>query len=206
MHTYIDMQVYTHHVHAGHGSKPNSLRCRKRSQNQKTLPVVGFMKMKVKNILKHIKKNDQTPITSDEFPWVKGHHGLCYEMRFFTSNFGNQGNCSLYIDVARSYLHNKAKNKKHHKTIEVPAMNITVTMSLYHYGGESATSEDGRGHEIKREMLETNMKQINSQGEASKTCVVASFPQLVSHAELGLPNAITEGRSTLDICVEMSPT
>ena len=86
--------------------------------------------------------------------------------------------------------------------IEIPAMNITVQLS--YDGSEGASSEAGRGHEIKTEMLETEVKKIDSRGEASKRSAVASFPQLVSHAELGLSDALAEGRSLLVIRVEMS--
>jgi hypothetical protein len=160
------------------------------------------MKIKTKDILKSIERNNQNPITSDKFPQVKGHHGPRYEMQFFPSNFG-KGNSSLYIDVARSYLHKKAKNKEHRRPIEIPAMIITVHL---YYGGESS-SEDGRGHEIKSEILETDVKKIDIQGEASsKRCVVASFPQLVSHTELGLSDrdVVADGRSSLVIRVDMN--
>ena len=85
--------------------------------------------------------------------------------------------------------------------IEIPAMIITVQLS---YGSEGGSSESGKGYEIKTEMLETDVKKIDSHGEASKRSAVASFPQLVSHAELGLSDALAEGRSSLVIRIEMN--
>lgn len=78
----------------------------------------------------------------------------------------------------------------------IPAMNVTIRLS---YG-----SDGGEGGSIKRETLETDMKKIDGCGEASGRLSVASFPKLVSHAELGLSEALTEGRSSLIIHVEMS--
>ena len=191
-------------MYTGHDSKANSLN---RPLNQKPVPVdsevmfSGSMKIKIKNILKQIEKNDQSAITSGEFPCVKGHRSPRYEMRFFPSNFG-KASSALYIDVAKSYLRKKFKSKQ---SIMIPAMNITVQLS---YGGD-ASSEAGtcRSHVIKTETLETGMKTIDDgQGEASKSsrCMVASFPQLVSHAELGLTDAPLDGRSSLVIRIEMS--
>ena len=159
------------------------------------------MKIKMKDIHKSIERNNQNPVTSDEFPRVKGHHGPRYEMRFFPSNFG-KGNSSLYVDVARSYLHKKAKNKEHRRLIEIPAMMITVHLS---YGSESSGEDGTKGHEVKSETMETGVKKIDLQGEASsKRCVVASFPQLVSHTELGLSDVAVDGRSSLVIRVDMN--
>ena len=202
---FLHTHTHTHtHTYLGHDSKPNSLSRHMSPPNQKPLPVVsevmfsGSMKIKVKDLLKSIERNSRNPITSDEFPRVKGHHGPRYEMRFFPSNFG-KGNSSLYINVARSYLHKKAKNKEHRRPIEIPAMNVSVHLSY------EISSEGGRGNEIKSEMLDTDVKTIDSQGEASsKMCVVASFPQLVSHAELGLSDTLADGRSSLVICVNMN--
>lgn len=188
----------------GYDSKPNSLSRRTSPPNTKPLPVVseltfsGSMKIKVKDILKSVEKNSQSPVTSDEFPRVKGHHGPRYEIKFFPSNFGKEKSSALYIDVARSYLSKKkAKSKEHHQMIEIPAMTITVQLS---YDG----SEGGRGREIKIETLETDVKMVDSRGEASRRSAVASFPQLVTHAELGLSDALAEGHSLLVIRVEMS--
>ena len=198
----------THTLYIGHDSKPNSLSRRMSPPTQKPLPVVsevmlsGSMKIKVKNILKSIEKNDQVPFTSSEFPCVKGHpHGPRYQIRFFPSNFSKEKSSALYIDVAKSYLHKKAKRKlEHHRMVEIPPMDITVHLT---YGSEGASCE---GQEIKMEKVETDMKTIDSisRGESSKRLVVASFPQLVSHADLNLPEALAEGRSLLVIRVEMS--
>lgn len=168
--------------------------------HQKPLPVdsgitvMGSMKVKVKEVLKLIDKNSQNPVLSGEFPSFKGHRGPCYEMRFFPSTFSKEKCSALYIDVARSYLNKKSKRKEQHRTVEIPAMDITVQLS--YDGGESGS--------IKTETLETVAKKIDSCGDASNRLPVASFPKLVSHAELGLSEAIAEGRSSLVIHVDMS--
>jgi hypothetical protein len=157
---------------------------------------MGSMKIKVKEVLKSIDKNSQTPVLSSEFPSIKSHRGARYEMRFFPSTFSKEKKCSaLYIDVARSYLTKKSKRKEQqHRMIEIPAMNITVQLS---YDG-------AEGGVIKTEKLETDVKRINSCGDASERPPVASFPKLVSHAELGLSEALAEGHSSLVIHVDMN--
>ena len=168
---------------------------------QKPLPVdsemtvMGSMKVKVKEILKLIDRNSQNPVLSGEFPSFKSHRGPRYEMRFFPSTFSKE--CSaLYIDVARSYLNKKSKRKEQHRMVEIPAMNITVQLS---YDG-------AEGGSIKVEKLETAARKFDSCGDASERLQpVASFPKLVSHAELGLSKALAEGRSSqLVIQVDMS--
>ena len=80
--------------------------------------------------------------------------------------------------------------------VEIPAMNITVQLS---YDG-------AEGGSIKVEKLETAARKFDSCGDASERLQpVASFPKLVSHAELGLSKALAEGRSSqLVIQVDMS--
>ena len=88
--------------------------------------------------------------------------------------------------------------------IEIPAMMIAVHLS---YSSEGASSEGSKlkgYHEIKTVTLETDVKKIDSCGEASKRSAVASFPQLISHVELGLSDALAEGRSLLVIHIEMN--
>ena len=142
------------------------------------------MTLKIKNVLKLIEKHEQTPCTSEKFPLFNGHHGLCYEMRFFPSNF-SKNSASLYIDVARSYLNKKAKSRQHN-IIDVPAMDITVSLS---YDSDGAACSGAESSEIKTVTLSTEKQTINcgSDHEAvGKGAVVAAFPQLVSHSELEL--------------------
>ena len=73
-------------------------------------------------------------------------------------------------------------------------MSITVQLS---YDGVD-------GSFIKTGALETDVKKINSCGDASEWPPVASFPKLVSHSELGLSEALAEGRSSLVIHVNMN--
>ena len=158
------------------------------------------MKIKLKQISKAIEKNDQNPLTSDKFPCVEGHRGPCYKIRFFPSNFSKEKSSALYIDVARSYL-KRAKNKEQKQTIEIPAMNISVHLS---YSSEGESSEGSVRQEIKTLTQEMGVQKIDSRTvEASKRIVIASFPQLVSHAELSLSEALADGRSSLIIRVEM---
>jgi hypothetical protein len=156
---------------------------------------MGSMKIKVKDVLKSIDKNSQNPVLSGEFPSIKSHRGARYEMRFFPSTFSKEKCSALYIDVAKSYLNKKSKRKEQqHRMIEIPAMNITVQLS---YDGVE-------GGVIKTGKLETDAKTINSCGDASERPPVASFPKLVSHAELGLSEALAEGHSSLVIHVDMN--
>ena len=186
---------------AGHDSKSNSLGRQMSPPNQKPLPVdsaitvMGSMKIKLKEVQKLIDKNSQNPVLSGEFPSFKSHRGPRYEMRFFPSTFSKEKCSALYIDVAKSYLNKKLKRKEaQHRMIEIPAMNITVQLS---YDGVE-------GGFIKTGALETDVKTINSCGDASKRTPVASFPKLVSHAELGLSEALAEGHSSLVIHVDMN--
>ena len=169
--------------------------------NQKPYPVdsqvhiSGSMELKFKNILKSIEKKDQTPLTSEKFPSFSGHRGPYYEIRFIPSDFSKKS-ASLYVDVAQSYLRKKAKSKSH-SAVEIPAINITVSLA---YLIESTGNSISDKREIKSVSVQTEKRKIDSQAELQKKVVVASFPQLVSHAELNLSE--TEGRS-LVILVKM---
>ena len=181
------------HAHGGI-NKFSSLSFQMSPQNQKPLPVMGSMKIKLKDIQKSIDKNSQN-FLSGEFPSFKSHHGPRYEMRFVPSTFSKEKYSALYIDVARSYLNKKSKRKEQqHRMVEIPAMSITVHLS---YNGVD-------GSFIKTGALETGVKMIYSCGDASEHPPVASFPKLVSHSELGLSEALAEGRSSLVIHVNMN--
>ena len=149
---------------------------------------------KIANIVKSYEKKDA--IISDKFPSRNcSHHGPKYEMKFFPSDYSN--NCaSLYIDVAKSYLSKKAK--QHHNSVDVPPMDISVTLS---YANDGAAPFGAESREIKSVRVSTEMKTINCQSKAKGVALVASFPQLVSHSELKLSES--EGRSIV-ICVNMS--
>ena len=155
--------------------------------------IAGHMRVKIKNILNSIASNDQSPLTSEQFPTSSGYHGARYEMSFFPSNF-SKNSASLCIDVAKSYLSKKAK--QHHIFVEIPAMDISVTLS-YADDGSIASGADSR--EIKSVTLSIDSKKINCQSKAEMH-VVASFPQIVSHSELRLSQ---EKAKSIDICVNM---
>ena len=159
------------------------------------ITVMGSMKIKVKEVQKSIDKNSRNPMLSGEFPSFKSHRGPRYEMRFVPSTFSKEKYSALYIDVAKSYLNKKSKRKEpQHRMVEIPAMSITVQLS---YDGVE-------GNFIKTGALETDVKMVNSCGDASERPPVASFPKLVSHSELGLSEALAEGRSSLVIHVNMN--
>ena len=188
---------------AGHDSyKSSSLSSHMKLLNRRrSLPVdsaitvMGSMKIKLKDVQKSIDKNSQNPVLSGEFPCFKSHRGPRYEMRFVPSTFSKEKYSALYIDVAKSYLNKKSKRKEPwHRMIEIPAMSITVHLS---YDGVD-------GSFIKTGALETYVKRIDSCGDASVRPPVASFPKLVSHAELRLSEALAEGRSSLVIHVNMN--
>ena len=188
---------------AGHDSyKSSSLSSHMKPLNRRPLSVdsaitvTGSMKIKLKDIQKSIDKNSQN-FLSGEFPSFKSHRGPRYEMRFVPSTFSKEKCSALYINVARSYINKKSKHKEQqHRMIKIPAMSITVQLS---YDGVD-------GSFIKTGALETDVKIIDSCGDAYKRPPVASFPKLVSHAELGLSKALAEGRSSLVIHVNMNMT
>ena len=131
------------------------------------------MKIKVKNILKSAKKKSHAPMISEEFPPPNGYEGPRYEMRFYPSDFSKEC-ASLYINLTQPYLSSKQQS-----TIEIPAMDITVTVS---YDGESV----GGWSSIKKVTERTVKRKIDSKNRSEMTTQIASFPHLLSHAELKL--------------------
>ena len=129
--------------------------------------------MKVKNILKSVKKKSQPSMISDEFPPPNGYEGPRYKMRLIPSDFSKEC-ASLYIDLAQSYL-----SSKQHSTVEIPAMDITVTLS---YDGESVRGWSS----IKTVTDRTVKRKIDSENRSQISTQIASFPHLLSHAELKL--------------------
>ena len=157
--------------------------------------IAGHMRVKIKSILKSIASNDQSPLTSDRFPTFSGYHGARYEMRFYPSDF-SKNSASLYIDVAKSYLSKKAK--QHHSFVEIPAMDISVTLS---YTDDDGVASGADSREIKSVTVSIDSKRSHCQSKARVMAVVASFPQIVSHSELRLSK---EKAKSIDICVNMS--
>ena len=147
----------------------------------------GSMTIEVKKVLKAIEKNDQAPLTSDRFPSFNG-HGPYYQMRFYPSDFGKK-NASLYVNVAQSYLQKRSKSTKH-SHVEIPAMKVTATLSYASKKTSIANTQSSCGRKIKSKCVETKVKKINSNSDTpSMEGLVASFTQIVSHAELNLPGA-----------------
>ena len=135
------------------------------------------MKIEVMDILKSV-KDSQYSMTSDEFPPPNGYEGPRYKMRFHTSNFSKEHHrASLYIDVAQSYFPSKQQS-----TVEIPAMDITVTL---YYDGDSVGGSS-ESSEIKSVTIRNEKKKIDCESGCQRMPPVASFPQLVSHAELKL--------------------
>ena len=185
-------------------SKPNSLNRRQTPPKGKPYPVdsevniSGSMIVKAKNVLKSIEKKDQTPLTSEKFPTFNGHRGPLYEIRFIPSDFSRK-NASLYVDVAQSYL--RKKSKKGHSIVEIPAMNVTV--SVLHQISEGSGSFTSNRREIKSVSVPVEAKSFDSRNELQNKVVVASFPQLVSHAELQPEGEVVQGQALI-IRVNMS--
>ena len=131
-----------------------------------------------------IAMNDETPITSDKFPSHSGYEGPHYEIQFFPSDAADSKFVSISINVANSYLRTIARSRVRGRlTVEIPAMEINVTIS---YASQTTASES---IEIKSVMTVTKKTEIDCESSCLWTAEVASFPQIVSHAQLKLPQS-----------------
>ena len=183
-HEYAHVIVYTH-MHACAGCSPLKPYPVVSSVN---ISIVGSMKIKVEDILKSAENNSQATMISEEFPPPNGYEGPRYEMRFYPSDFSKEC-ASLYIHVTQSYLSSKQQS-----IIEIPEMDITVTVS---YDGESVEGSSP----IKMVTDRTENRKIDSENRSQMTTQIASFPHLLSHAELKLNKS--KGRK-LAVSVKMN--
>lgn len=161
----------------------------KRQHTESSVFISGQIQVSQKKIFHYISEAKQSPIKSNCFPSPKT-QGLCYEFRFFPTNFSKlKDSCALYLDIARTYLRERAKESQS-VTITFPKMKVTASVHVSHIHqqgaeqpvlvreciGQDTVSVPATPHEISdlTEFVKSKQNRIP----------VTSFPHLVKHSDI----------------------